>query len=178
MTAAPLTRFRTYPLRGLADLVAALQLVGWVGDVLVQMLRGIEVEPSTLAPLAVLVAISLLTSVILLVVWVYRARCNLDWIQGTRPRWSPAWTIGGWFVPVANLVFIPLTLLDLIRNSGGAQAGWMRLLLAGFFVATAVDLGLWTFGPALLSALVSGAATGLLLGLVFGISDAQERLLG
>src|SRR2546423_6904765 len=142
------------------------------------MLRGIEVEPSTLAPLAVLVAIALLTSVILLVVWVYRARCNLDGIQGTRPRWSPAWTIGGWFVPVANLVVIPLTLLDLIRNSGGAQAGRMRLLLAGFFVATAVDLGLWKFGPALLSALVSGAATGLLLGLVLGISDAQERLLG
>ena len=178
MTAAPLTRFRTYPLRGLADLVAALQLASWVGDVLVQVLRGIQVEPSTLAPLAVLVSIALLTSVILLVVWAYRARCNLDGIQGTRPRWSPAWTIAGWLAPVANLVFIPLTLLDLIRNSTGAQAGRMRLLLAGFYVVAAVDAVLWMFGSALLSALVSGAATGLLLGVVFGISDAQERLLG
>lgn len=178
MTAAPLTRFRTYPLRGLADLVAALQLLSWVGDVLVQVLRGIRVEPTALAPLAVLVSIALLTSVILLVVWAYRARCNLDGIHGTRPRWSPAWTIGGWFVPVANLVLIPLTWLDLIRNSAAPQEGRMRLLLAGFSVVAVLDVVLWVFGSALLAALVSGAATGFLLGLVFGISDAQERLLG
>ena len=178
MTAAPLTRFRTYPLRGLADLVAALQLMSWVGDMLVQVLRGIQVESSTLAPLAVLVSVALLTSVILLVVWAYRARCNLDGIHGTRPRWSAGWTIAGWFVPAANLVLIPLTLLDLIRNSAGARAGRMRLLLVGFFAVAAVDAGLWMLGSALLAALVSGAATGFLLSLVFGISDAQERLLG
>lgn len=179
MTAAPLTRFRTYPLRGLADLVAALQLVSWVGDVLVQVLRGIQVEPSALAPLGVLVSVALLSSVILLLVWVYRARCNLDAIQGTRPRWSPGWTVVAWLVPVANVVLIPMTWLDLIRNCAGEEeAGRMRLLLVGLYVVLAIDIVLWVFGSDLVSALLSGAATGFLLGLVFGVSDAQERLLG
>jgi hypothetical protein len=50
---------------------------------------------------------------VVLIVFLYRASKNTAiWDQST-PRWSPGWTIGGWFIPIANLVIPALVVRDI-----------------------------------------------------------------
>jgi len=58
-----------------------------------------------------------LTILVLLIIWMWRVAKNaLD--AGRRdPRFAPGWTIGGWFIPLANLVIPGLILQDLWRGS-------------------------------------------------------------
>jgi hypothetical protein len=51
------------------------------------------------------------------VVWLYRARRNLDALPGTDPLWSTSWTIGSWFVPIANLVQPGLVVSDVAKET-------------------------------------------------------------
>jgi hypothetical protein len=50
-----------------------------------------------------LIGVSLLTAVFFLV-WIYRAHKNLRALGATDLKYSPAWAIGGFFVPLLNLV--------------------------------------------------------------------------
>lgn len=61
----------------------------------------------------------LLTIVIfvLLVILLFRAVKNTEIWTATRPRWSAGWAIGGWFIPLANLVIPFLVFLEVWKRS-------------------------------------------------------------
>ena len=48
---------------------------------------------------------------VLLIIWLYRAAKNNEALGRQNPRLGPGWAIGGWFIPVANLV-IPFIIMD------------------------------------------------------------------
>lgn len=51
--------------------------------------------------------------------WLYRARTNVDAWQARGLRWSSGWAIGGWFIPLGNLV-IPKQVVDEVRGASAA----------------------------------------------------------
>jgi|HigsolmetaAR201D_1030396.scaffolds.fasta_scaffold31949_1 hypothetical protein len=58
-----------------------------------------------------------LVAIPLVVVWFYRARANLDAFAGSVPELRTGWAIGGWFVPLANLVIPFRVMADIARAS-------------------------------------------------------------
>jgi hypothetical protein len=51
------------------------------------------------------------------IVWLYRARANLDMLPGARPQWRSEWTALCWIIPLANLVLPGAVISDVARNS-------------------------------------------------------------
>ncbi len=45
--------------------------------------------------------------------WIWRARLNAEVLSPVPPRLSRWWSVGCWFVPIANVVLPPLVLLDI-----------------------------------------------------------------
>jgi len=64
-----------------------------------------------------------LVIVVLFIVWQFRAAKNNEALDRPRPRFGPGWSIGGWFIPLANLAIPVLILQDLWR---GATPGTPR----------------------------------------------------
>ena len=62
-------------------------------------------------------ALCSLVILVLLIIWMWRVAKNALDAGRTNPRFAPGWTIGGWFIPVANLVIPGLILQDLWRGS-------------------------------------------------------------
>jgi hypothetical protein len=75
--------------------------------------------------------IAALVGVIALMSWLYTAQSNLRVLPDARPRWSPGWALGGWFIPLANFVIPALVLYDAARNSAprAARRGVAALVL-------------------------------------------------
>jgi hypothetical protein len=65
--------------------------------------------------------------------WRYRARRGLDRLGATGLTWRPGWAIGGWFIPIANLV-IPLLVVNEIDRAGPRRPG--RWVFAAWAVVT------------------------------------------
>ena len=58
-----------------------------------------------------------LATAIVFVIWQWRSAKNNELLGRLRPRFSPGWSIGGWFIPFANLV-IPVRIFhDLWQGS-------------------------------------------------------------
>lgn len=55
------------------------------------------------------------TTVILVMVWTNRAHKHLQWARPGDRRWSSGWTVGGWFIPIANVAIPRLVLNELER---------------------------------------------------------------
>jgi hypothetical protein len=66
--------------------------------------------------------------------WIWRARANAEVLSAVPPRLSRWWSVGCWFVPIANLVLPPRVLVDIWAAScaGGERRGgaWIRLVRA------------------------------------------------
>lgn len=45
--------------------------------------------------------------------WIWRARANAEVLSPVPPRLSRWWSVGCWFVPIANLVLPPRVLVDI-----------------------------------------------------------------
>ena len=56
-------------------------------------------------------------SLVVLIIWLYATRKNLDAFVGAAPRWAAGWTIGAWFIPIASLVLTPMIIADIARNT-------------------------------------------------------------
>jgi hypothetical protein len=93
----------------------------------------------SLSPLVWGVTTINLAATIVTIVWLWRARKNVDAMVGTSPRWTAGWTIGAWFIPVANLVLIPLVIVDVARNS--MDQGRARRTTAVVWAWAAVQVG-------------------------------------
>ena len=100
----------------LAALVCLSQLLGWLlmtGMALLKALGWLELsagESNSLAGVAELVTWVLtgllLCSGLVFLCWLYRAACNARALGARGMQVSPAWAVGGFFVPIIHL-FLP-----------------------------------------------------------------------
>lgn len=79
-----------------------------------------------------LVVLCGLVVVILLMIWMNQAhKASQQWWHGPR-QWSSGWTIGGWFIPIANALIPKMVLTEIEkialapRSNGQLDAGWRR----------------------------------------------------
>lgn len=86
-------------------------------------------------------------------VWLHRARVNAEVISSWRQRFGRGWTVGAWFVPLANVVLVPMVVGDIFRDSGGRPNGLVGAWWAAMLGAFALDV----YGT--LSGVVTKAAT-------------------
>ncbi|WP_326551498.1 DUF4328 domain-containing protein [Micromonospora sp. NBC_01813] len=69
------------------------------------------------AVLALVALVLLLTAGVLMIVWTYRARVNLDAFPGAGASMGRGWAIAGWLVPIANF-FVPYRVMaNIVRDS-------------------------------------------------------------
>lgn len=121
------------PLRGPAELV----LIGLVGSIALGLVdiglfapvrfavlrsRETGISPSDGALLLLGTMLDLAQLIVFLfvavtfIVWLYRARNNLVHWGFAAMKWRPGWAIGGWLLPVANLV-IPKLVVDTVWSA-------------------------------------------------------------
>jgi hypothetical protein len=56
---------------------------------------------------------------VLVIIWLFRAVKNTELWNVDRGRWAPGWAIGGWFIPLANIVIPFLVFSSTWRRSDG-----------------------------------------------------------
>ena len=98
---------------------------------------------------------------VLLIVWSFRAHKATDTL-GPGPRsWSRGWTVGAWFIPLANYILVPMVLSEVhkiahaSRIGGSVEPGWRHRTAPGglilWFVLYGVGGILLGIGQALFS---------------------------
>jgi hypothetical protein len=123
-----------------------------------------RIGPQGGPPVLVIGSIFALGGFVALLVWLHRARVNLAGIPGAQPSWGPGWTVGAWFIPVANLLLVPAVVADVARNSGAAEP--RRPHLGALAVYWWI---FWALGSLLLNGANSGGSTDVLVALgIFG----------
>jgi hypothetical protein len=70
--------------------------------------------------IGILQLIGLIGSAIAFLIWFYRARTNLSSLGGREFKYSPGWTVGGFFVPFLNIVR-PLQVMREIWHASNPQ---------------------------------------------------------
>ncbi|MEV0560999.1 DUF4328 domain-containing protein [Dactylosporangium sp. NPDC050588] len=83
-----------------------------------------------------------------LIVWLYLVRDNFDRRDETSVRWPKAFTVAGWFIPVANIVIPQQVVKELYARSNpdrswtptGVVSSWWLLLLVSLFASTETKL--------------------------------------
>lgn len=75
----------------------------------------------------------MITTAVLLIVWLYRARQNLDKLGTAEGAMGPGWAIGGWFIPFANLV-IPFRVMAAVARGSLPRSGRLTALLWGWWL--------------------------------------------
>jgi hypothetical protein len=152
---------RTYSVRGIgiaASVAVALTILldailsVWpiAGRALAQRAKANE-DPGLLdqaaiaeGVLAIPLLLTSLAAAVLVIVWFYRARKNVDTFPEARPRMKAGWAIGGWFIPFANLVIPYRVMADTARSSlarsrtPGLVGVWWAAILLYYFVGQAV----------------------------------------
>ena len=58
-----------------------------------------------------------LTIVVLFIIWQFRAAKNNEALDRLHARFGPGWSIGAWFIPLANLVIPVMIIQDLWRGA-------------------------------------------------------------
>jgi hypothetical protein len=71
----------------------------------------------------IIVGLLALVTGIVFIVWMNKAHKVTSWIRPANRRWSSGWTVGGWFVPVGNLVIPRLVLGEIERLATDARSG-------------------------------------------------------
>jgi hypothetical protein len=67
--------------------------------------------------LALVYGLAILTAAVLVIIWTWRVRKNLEAFPGALPTLSPAWAIAGWLVPFANVVVPARVVANVARDS-------------------------------------------------------------
>ena len=109
---------------------------------------------------ALLIIVTYLFTAVAFITWTYLARGNIErWAIGGL-GWGPGWAIGGWFIPIANLV-IPKLVMDAVhsgsevppdahwserRSSGLVTGWWVTLVVAGIAANAYARLGVEATG--------------------------------
>ncbi|GIF52945.1 uncharacterized protein DUF4328 [Asanoa ferruginea] len=72
-------------------------------------------------------------ALVLTIIWLWRARKNLDAFPDTQPVLSPGWAIGGWFLPFANAVIPGRLMANVARQS--SRERWVSALAVVWWIA-------------------------------------------
>jgi hypothetical protein len=81
------------------------------------------------------------------IVWLYRLRADVDAFTPHRGGLSRGWAIGGWFIPLANVVLPFLVIRDVIRNTSPAVPGGQPARGApAVYALAALWWALWVVG--------------------------------
>jgi hypothetical protein len=155
------------PLHGL--LYAVTALIG------VQLVARAFADLGATSIAATLSDVTFLAAGVCALVFLYRARVNLDALPEASPRWSTGWVIGAWLVPIANIVLAPLVLADIAKPSVRRRPIAMALVVGWAVAITATALLGLLYQPvaALACAVVAGVLFVLLLWL---IADGQREI--
>jgi len=99
------------------------------GQITEEQLQSMRMIDGSLLGLENLVTV---VAMITFLVWIHRALAAIRQSGGTT-SWSPGWAVGGWFVPLANMVIPWLTVRDALKGVGKptalAGAWWLTWLL-------------------------------------------------
>jgi Domain of unknown function (DUF4328) len=76
-----------------------------------------EASDTRLALLGAATVLVIVPTIVMWVVWQYRAHSNLPALGATNLRYRPGWVVGWWFIPVANLAIPYLTVRELHKAS-------------------------------------------------------------
>ena len=189
----------------LAALVCLSQLLGWLlmtGMALLKALGWLELsagESNSLAGVAELATWVLtgllLCSGLVFLCWLYRAACNARALGARGMQVSPAWAVGGFFVPIIHL-FLPYQAVKEIWVNGSVDSEpdsiWLKIwwfcLLGSMALSRFSEIsagwetqgGEWGVRLLLftLSAWLTAASAYALLRLVGEINRRQNRLAG
>jgi hypothetical protein len=88
-----------------------------------------------------------LAAFVLLIIWMYQAHKASDRLQPGARKWASGWTIGGWFIPLANFVIPPMVLVEICRiadaprQDGRVSPEWRQQRVAGITVVFFALLG-------------------------------------
>jgi hypothetical protein len=108
--------------------------------------------PAAMIILSGLVALAIF---VLLIIWLYRAAKNNEALGRQYPRLGPGWAIGGWFIPVANLVIPFIIMDDVWRGADPSTArgdpNWRRSSTLGAIWAWLVTAVIFTIPSAIAS---------------------------
>ncbi len=55
---------------------------------------------------------------VLFIIWMWRAASNLQLFGRVKPKFGPGFAIGGWFIPLANLIIPGMHMFDIDKGSG------------------------------------------------------------
>jgi hypothetical protein len=72
---------------------------------------------SRLRAVGVIGVVLFLTTVVVWLLWQYRAHANLRAMGAGNLRFTPGWVVGWWFIPFANFVFPYRTVRELVKAS-------------------------------------------------------------
>jgi Domain of unknown function (DUF4328) len=93
--------------------------------------------PVFLTVLSVLLVAGGAFTAVAFITWLYQARENLDLRREIGMRWAKGWTIGGWFVPIADLVIPARVVAEVVaRSRPGTVRSWtMPRLVTWWWIA-------------------------------------------
>jgi hypothetical protein len=118
-----------HPLRTPARLAIAglyaMAVLGVVRAATVPLSWTPQQAPGFLTALTILLILGDSYTAVVFIVWLYKARENLDLSGETGMRWAKGWTVGGWFIPVANFVIPARVVGEVVaRSRPGAIRSW------------------------------------------------------
>jgi hypothetical protein len=97
---------------------------GQIGFDIVQRANDADDAVDLAAGLALVLALG---TAVVLIIWQWRCAKNAELLGRDHPRFGPGWSIGAWFIPLANFVIPVLIFQDLWRaSSPGARPGEWR----------------------------------------------------
>lgn len=74
---------------------------------------------------------------VLLIVWSFRAHKATDTLRPGPRSWSRGWTVGAWFIPLANYILVPMVLAEIHkislapRSGSTVEQGWRSRTVPG-----------------------------------------------
>lgn len=110
--------------------VATVGMAVFYLDIFNDALAGRRVSPSTayLADglarfLGISLGVVVLASFVLYLVWQYHVNRNFHALGFENMSFSPGWSVGWWFIPLANLIQVPRVVGELRRLAQATEAG-------------------------------------------------------
>jgi hypothetical protein len=108
---------------------------------------------------ASLSALAVVAVVVVFIIWMWRAAKNIEVLGRRGASFGPGWAIGGWLIPIANLVLPVLHMQELwkasdptiSREDGGWKYGAQSSLIWLWWVAYAAAQVLGTLGGVVIS---------------------------
>lgn len=181
---------------GLATAGLAIFLVG-DGLALIAPGSWVETAASVVQALAFLASlVGFIGAAIAVPVWMHRCYRNLPALGAAALGWSPAWAVGAWFIPIANLVLPYMVARELWAKASGSpvqSSSLLGLWWAACIAAVVINLignfhgnlqagnvetriGLGTGGSALSNTLaaVASMVAGVLLTIIQRITRRQR----